>query len=442
MPHADFTSSDSRERHNGRPVQTTSLLGGVILMLLLSNAAVAEPITHYRMLSIADNASNGLWFTFSVDDRNQDDVASYDEIFGFSQPLCSLCFENGTPPYGPRITTLGRVPQDGLFGGSAEAFFSLISFDWTYYVTGAIHFPESAPRPRELHEGFGWSDAAGNGTPVRGRHPATFERLWDISRIDDLEPATLAAAVLPAGRSVQVGTPATAFGTLINAAGFAVTGCELAPVTSVPGTFFYQATDPATNAPVGLRNAPVTIAAGQAQTFVFGVDVDAELPPTDVEFAFGCADGSAAASLQGINTLLLSASAAPVPDVIALAATLLNDGFVDVGSDGGVFAVATANAGAESTIIVSADTNGLDVPVQISLCETEPLSGACIIPASQQDLSVTMGAGSTATFGVFVTALGSFETDPVANRVFVRFSDEAGVVRGSTSVAARQIPPM
>jgi hypothetical protein len=52
-------------------------------------------------------------------------------------------------------------------------------------------------------------------------------------------------------------------------------------------------------------------------------------------------------------------------------------------------------------------------------------------------VTTTIGAGATPTFGVFVTGTGSVAFAPATNRVFVRFRDGAGIVRGATSVAAR-----
>jgi hypothetical protein len=63
-----------------------------------------------------------------------------------------------------------------------------------------------------------------------------------------------------------------------------------------------------------------------------------------------------AETVQGLNTLLLSASAAPVPDIVGLAATLNNEGIVNIpGEIGtGFFAVATVNLGMGAMITVTA----------------------------------------------------------------------------------------
>src|SRR5262245_42737818 len=65
---------------------------------------------------------------------------------------------------------------------------------------------------------------------------------------------SLAAAVLPASRSAQVGSPVTAFATVINIGPGTATGCSIAPKTTIPASFVYQTTDPATNALTGTAN--------------------------------------------------------------------------------------------------------------------------------------------------------------------------------------------
>ena len=119
----------------------------------------------------------------------------------------------------------------------------------------------------------------------------------------------------------------------------------------MPASFVYQTTDPATNQVTGFPNTPVNIAAGAAQSFVFALTPTAPFAPTDVQFSFDCANSDPAPINVGLNTLLLSASNTPVPDIVALAATPTNDGIVNIpGTSGtGVFAVATVNVGASGT---------------------------------------------------------------------------------------------
>ena len=216
-------------------------------------------------------------------------------------------------------------------------------------------------------------------------NPATFRffstgEVW-VSLIKATgPPRTLFAATLPSSRSVQVGQAATFFATIINAGATDATGCVIDKLSGVKGNLSFQATDPATNVPIGLPNTPVTIAAGGSQTFVVSVMPTAQFTSTEFAVYFGCANTPTARSRKGLNTVLLSASLTPIPDIVALAATSSNDGIVNVaGSTGsGAFAVATVNVGATGTITASADTGGLALPVNISLCQTDPANGQCI----------------------------------------------------------------
>src|SRR5262249_39469835 len=86
----------------------------------------------------------------------------------------------------------------------------------------------------------------------------------------------LVAAVLPSGRSVQVGTPATAFATVINFGADTALACALSPVTNLLATFSFAPTDPATNQVIGPPDTPVNIQPGGSQSFVF------DFTPTDI----------------------------------------------------------------------------------------------------------------------------------------------------------------
>ncbi|HEX9272754.1 MAG TPA: hypothetical protein VGA01_11140, partial [Candidatus Binatia bacterium] len=153
---------------------------------------------------------------------------------------------------------------------------------------------------------------------------------------------------------------------------------------------------------------------------------------------FGCRNTQTARSRKGLNTVLLSASLTPIPDIVALAATANNDGIVDIpGTNGtGAFAVATVNVGATGTITASGETGGLTLPVNISLCQTDPGNGQCISGIGPS-VTTTISANATPTFGIFLQGGGNVPFDPAANRIFVRFKDGGTVTRGSTSVAVR-----
>ena len=94
---------------------------------------------------------------------------------------------------------------------------------------------------------------------------------------------------------------------------------------------------------------------GSGAEFRCWFDSDWKIAPTDVQLSFDCSNSNPAPINTGLNTLLLSASSSPVPDIVALAATSTNDGIANIsGTNGtGAFAVATVNWGATGTISVS-----------------------------------------------------------------------------------------
>ena len=247
--------------------------------------------------------------------------------------------------------------------------------------------------------------------------------------------AAVLAAVLPASRSVQVGSAASAFATVLNLGPGTATGCRLAPVPPLPASFLYQTTNPATNTPTGTPNTPVDIAPSGGQSFVFAFTPTGAIPPTDVQLSFACTNTAPAPITIGLNTLLLSASETPVPDLIALAATPSNDGILTLAS-GGAFALATVNVGAGGLLTVSADTGAVSLPVNLVLCQTNPVTAACLAPATPT-VTVQIDANATPTFSIFVGASGPIAFDPATNRIFVRFTDSGSIVRGATSVAVR-----
>ncbi len=259
-----------------------------------------------------------------------------------------------------------------------------------------------------------------------------------LSAVSSGGGAAIFSSVLPSSRSVQVGTTATFFATIVNGGSTDATDCSIAPSTGVDADFFYQETDPASNALVGSRDTPVDIAAGAFQTFLFAYSPNSAFGPSDLALSFDCADTDPAPVTTGLNTVLLSGTSTATPDVVALAATISGDGIVTA-NPSSVFSVASVNVGADGIIEVSADTGSVSLPVDIALCETDPGTGACINPTSPSTnpVSTTILSGDTPTFGVFVTATGDIAFDPGVNRIFVRFADGGGVTRGSTSVAVR-----
>ena len=155
------------------------------------------------------------------------------------------------------------------------------------------------------------------------------------------------AAVLPSSRSVQIGTPATAFATIVNPGPRSAVGCRITPAAPLPRTSCFRPRTPPRIKSPGHRTRRWTFRRGPARPSSSPSHPPSRsLPPT-------CSSGSTARTViwrrcSPAPTLFFSASATPVPDIVALAATLDHDGVVKIpGAPGtGVFAVATVNGGA------------------------------------------------------------------------------------------------
>jgi hypothetical protein len=102
----------------------------------------------------------------------------------------------------------------------------------------------------------------------------------------------------------------------------------------------------------------------------------------------------------------------------------------------GVFTVSTVNLGADGIVTVSADTGAPTLPLTVTICQTDPATGAYSAnPAAT--VTTPVAANATPTFGVFVTASEAIDDLPGVNRVFVTFTNVGGSVCGETSVAVR-----
>jgi hypothetical protein len=228
---------------------------------------------------------------------------------------------------------------------------------------------------------------------------------------------------------------ATAFATIINAGTATASGCSVSLPAVVSATFAYQTTNPSTNVATGSQNTPVSLAPGASQSFVFAVKPTAAFTQTDIPLIFSCASGEAVASITGVNTFLLTASTQPTPDIVALAATMSNDGIVrSAGAVGGAFSVATVNVGVAGDVVASVDTGSASVSASFTICQTD--AGANCLQTAATSVATSFAANQTGTFSVFVKANGAdIPLDPAKTRVFVRFRSPGGASFGATSVA-------
>jgi YVTN family beta-propeller protein len=249
--------------------------------------------------------------------------------------------------------------------------------------------------------------------------------------------SALVAAILPGGRSLQLGNPATVFATVLNAGSADLDNCQIA----LPGpdglTLDYQTTNPATNALTGQPDTPVSIPGNGYQTFVLTFQASAALAVEGLPLVFGC-DGTPPAPVTiGVDTIDLIFSPVPIADIIALAATVSGNGVVTVPySQGGAgaFALASVNSGAAGNLTVVTDTGDASLPITVTLCQTDPSNGQCLAPPAAS-VPVSIAANATPTFSIFVTASDTVGFAPGTARIFVRFVDGGGTSHGSTSVA-------
>jgi len=248
----------------------------------------------------------------------------------------------------------------------------------------------------------------------------------------------LVASVLPDSRSVQIGSPATVFASVINSGAASLANCRIAlPLLGEPGlTLSYQTTNQNTNALTGTPNTPVPIAGSMGlQTFLISLQGTAAFTAPGMPLAFACDGAAPAANIIGVDTLDLVMSSTPVADIIALVATPTNNGIIVVPNGGAAaFAVASDNLGVTTTITVSVDTGTAVLPVTATICQSDASTGQCLAPPAGS-VTLSYANGATPTFSIFLEASGAIAFAPAASRVFVRVKDASGGLHGSTSVA-------
>jgi hypothetical protein len=169
---------------------------------------------------------------------------------------------------------------------------------------------------------------------------------------------------------------------------------------------------------------------------VIAILAGAPYPSTNVQFTFICDGVAAAALIGGVNTLLLTFDANPVPDMIAVGLTPSNDGFAHTGGNGGtgLFVIASDNIGLSASLTARARLSNPSLPITATVCQTDPKTAACLATPSAS-VTTAINNNQTSTWAAFLTASGAVNPDPANNRVFFEFVDSGGTVRGSTSTA-------
>ena len=289
---------------------------------------------------------------------------------------------------------------------------------------------------------------AANGDMIRlfadNEHFGTAGQKLLANYIYSLLPAAtsspLFSAVLPVSRSVQVGSAATAFATIINSGPSALTGCQFSPTTNVFGRFTYQVTN-ASNQLTGTPNTPASIPAGGAQSFLLAFQTTAAMPSTDVSFAYVCTNTAAAVPIVGINTIKLVFDTNPVADMITVGLTPSNDGFARTGgtSGSGLFVIASVNIGVSTSLTARTRITGTNTPLAATICQTDANNGGACLSTPTTTVTTTIANNQITTWGAFLQASGTIAADPAQFRVFFEFVDAGGIVRGSTSTAVTTV---
>ena len=266
----------------------------------------------------------------------------------------------------------------------------------------------------------------------------------DDSNSGGSSPVALAAAVLPSSRSVQLGDSLTAFASVLGTGLASDCGVRLSSETDedLPVELRVQATNPATNAVVGVEDSPFLLLPETPQTLLLTLTPTGPFSAQEIAFEFFCGEDSAAPVAPGTNTLLVSAESVQPPDVVALVATLENDGIVSLSEDAGgvgVFSIASINIGAASDLVVRPVVQGMALD-SVAICQTDPLTSVCL-ESPGDSVSLAIATGATPTFAVFLANAGPVPFLPAENRLAVQFEDATGLVRGRTSVAVRSITP-
>ena len=227
--------------------------------------------------------------------------------------------------------------------------------------------------------------------------------------------AQLYAAVLPASRSVQIGQPATAFATIINAGTATATGCHIVFPPGLPAAFLFQTTNPTTNTLTGTPNASVDIPAGASQSFMFAATPTNIVRNSFVELTFSC-DGQTAPH-STVNAWQLTATTGPTFDVLAIMATENGDeATLTIPLDGtAALAVAMVNIGGAGVPAGFGLSVGTAPNLAVSICETNPNTGACLgpFPAAPQDIGVVH------TYTIFARSTGPILFSPSNTRVSI-----------------------
>ena len=301
--------------------------------------------------------------------------------------------------------------------------------------------------PESRFEGWaGDCENAGTGACI-----VTMSQDRQVSARFELEnPPTgrIVAATLPGARSGYVGGgDITVFMTVLSRATTPAQACRITAPNDPPFTLTYRQVN-AQNEVIGDANPLFDLGNGGAINFVIALTPTRTTDQSGYVFLprIQC-ENADLSPIEGVNSVLVSIGAAPVPDILSIGATPSADGVVRIPASGNrinFLSAAALNIGAgdgsaganEATVTASVDTGAASLPLTLEVCETAP-TGGCITPRGETQVSTVFAQNVAKFFAVFVRANGEATVpfDPANARVFLRFADASGTIRSATSAA-------
>ena len=225
----------------------------------------------------------------------------------------------------------------------------------------------------------------------------------------------LNAAVAPNARSVEVGSPATFFATLLNSGDTEATNCRVeADLENSLGTDMdYRRTD-AANQAIGATNTPFSIPPGRAQTLVLTVRPQDTTGGAPYGFDYICDEGRVSGA-YGISDVYIRsfAEGRDASDLVMVLQTLSGDGVIRIAENGrrGVAAGALVNIGgrAEAIYLYPGFPGYQFSPSgpselhyrDLLICQTDD-QAQCLEPPSNGLSLIPVAAGEVITFNLFL----------------------------------------
>lgn len=264
-----------------------------------------------------------------------------------------------------------------------------------------------------------------------------------------VQTTRIVASVVPVARTVQVGNGPngqprfiTAGVSVTNAGSANAVGCTISkPSDGLPYTLIYARRLPPNFDTLGPTNEAFDLAPGDANAKHFLIVVTpSAVMSANIPIVYDCANTDPAPVTIGVNTLQLTATASPTPDMIVGVGTPNDGGILTVPNGGGrVIAMAAINNGQPGTLTARLSTtpfggSTVNLPLTLGLCETNPSTGQCLNPASTLPISFTALSNVANTFTAFITHNGApIPLNPGVNRVYLQ------VLSGSTPMGAASI---